>query len=103
MSLGSILIRSNLGKINQIAKTQILSRYFSVNKGVCFNIDKSKLKYTEKHEWISLNGSVGTVGITDYAQVSHTLDWKKLARSKLKFALSAEYFNLFVKYAKELF
>ena len=25
-------------------------------------------KYTEDHEWVSVNGSVGTFGITDYAQ-----------------------------------
>jgi len=27
-------------------------------------------RYTREHEWIELNGSVGTVGITDYAQNS---------------------------------
>jgi glycine cleavage system H protein len=27
-------------------------------------------RYTKEHEWISLEGSVGTVGITDYAQNS---------------------------------
>ncbi|MGE5432833.1 MAG: glycine cleavage system protein GcvH [Syntrophomonadaceae bacterium] len=26
------------------------------------------LKYTKDHEWISVEGNVGTVGITDYAQ-----------------------------------
>ena len=26
------------------------------------------LKYTESHEWVSLDGLVATVGITDYAQ-----------------------------------
>lgn len=26
------------------------------------------MRYTESHEWISLQGKVGTVGITDYAQ-----------------------------------
>jgi glycine cleavage system H protein len=26
------------------------------------------LKYTKDHEWIALEGDVGTVGITDYAQ-----------------------------------
>ena len=26
------------------------------------------LKFTEKHEWVLLEGSSGTVGITDYAQ-----------------------------------
>jgi glycine cleavage system H protein len=27
-------------------------------------------KYTKEHEWISIEGSAGTVGITDYAQSS---------------------------------
>ena len=26
-------------------------------------------KYTEDHEWISMDGSIGTVGISEYAQV----------------------------------
>jgi glycine cleavage system H protein len=26
------------------------------------------VRYTESHEWISLKGNIGTVGITDYAQ-----------------------------------
>jgi len=27
-------------------------------------------KYTDKHEWVDLNGNVGTVGISDYAQAA---------------------------------
>ena len=27
-----------------------------------------ELRYSEQHEWVSLDGDVGTVGITDYAQ-----------------------------------
>ena len=27
-------------------------------------------KYTKEHEWIQVDGAVGTVGITDYAQNS---------------------------------
>jgi glycine cleavage system H protein len=27
-------------------------------------------RYTKEHEWISLEGSIGTIGITDYAQNS---------------------------------
>ncbi|PYX35092.1 MAG: glycine cleavage system protein GcvH, partial [Acidobacteria bacterium] len=30
----------------------------------------SDLKYTKEHEWIKVNGSSATVGITDYAQES---------------------------------
>lgn len=26
-------------------------------------------KFTEKHEWVEVNGDIGTVGISDYAQV----------------------------------
>ena len=26
------------------------------------------LKYTEEHEWISVEGSIATIGITDHAQ-----------------------------------
>ena len=28
----------------------------------------SEMKYTQEHEWIRVEGDVGTVGITDYAQ-----------------------------------
>lgn len=28
----------------------------------------SKMKYTESHEWIKVDGNTATVGITDYAQ-----------------------------------
>ena len=27
------------------------------------------LKYTEDHEWVSIDGNVATLGITDYAQI----------------------------------
>ncbi|KRY11184.1 Glycine cleavage system H protein, mitochondrial [Trichinella patagoniensis] len=27
-------------------------------------------KYTEKHEWVSVDNKIGTVGLTDYAQVN---------------------------------
>ncbi|MGH7197994.1 MAG: glycine cleavage system protein H, partial [Candidatus Omnitrophota bacterium] len=30
--------------------------------------DLNKLRYTETHEWVSLNGRTATVGITDHAQ-----------------------------------
>jgi glycine cleavage system H protein len=30
----------------------------------------AEYKYTKEHEWISVEGNVGTVGITDYAQNS---------------------------------
>jgi glycine cleavage system H protein len=30
----------------------------------------ASLRYTREHEWISVDGNIGTVGITDYAQNS---------------------------------
>jgi glycine cleavage system H protein len=30
----------------------------------------SNYRYTREHEWIQLDGSIGTIGITDYAQNS---------------------------------
>jgi len=30
----------------------------------------TKYRYTQEHEWIELDGSIGTIGITDYAQNS---------------------------------
>ena len=30
----------------------------------------TNLKYTREHEWISVDGSIGSIGITDYAQNS---------------------------------
>src|SRR6185503_17152578 len=31
-------------------------------------MDTSKLRYTESHEWVRLNGKTAVVGITDHAQ-----------------------------------
>ncbi len=31
---------------------------------------REELKYTQDHEWIAADGSIGTVGITDFAQES---------------------------------
>ena len=28
----------------------------------------AKLRYTREHEWIAVEGNIGTIGITDYAQ-----------------------------------
>jgi glycine cleavage system H protein len=30
----------------------------------------ANFRYTREHEWISVNGDIGTIGITDYAQNS---------------------------------
>jgi len=31
-------------------------------------VELSKLKYSETHEWVNLNGKIATVGISDHAQ-----------------------------------
>ncbi len=31
------------------------------------NMDKSKLRFTPSHEWVSIDGATATIGITDYA------------------------------------
>ena len=33
-----------------------------------YGIYPDDLKYTKEHEWVAVNGNVGTVGITHYAQ-----------------------------------
>ncbi len=30
----------------------------------------TQFRYTKEHEWISVDGKIGTIGITDYAQNS---------------------------------
>lgn len=53
-----------IGRLGQeLTKTRVLSANRLI---VRLN---STVKYTDKHEWIRVNGNVGTVGITDYAQV----------------------------------
>ena len=51
----------NASKFN---KTLIQSSNFSI-----FSKIQSNKKFTPKHEWISLNGNIGTVGVSEYAQV----------------------------------
>lgn len=60
--------------LTKFAQRFILSKPFARSFSVSLNnvlwaIDRSKLKYSDKHEWINVEGNVGTVGITDYAQV----------------------------------
>lgn len=49
------------------------------------------LKYTKTHEWVSMNGNIATVGITDYAQHQLTdivfVDFPKIGEAKKKGAV----------------
>jgi hypothetical protein len=56
-------------KFNHLIKPSVLVKQFSIASSIRFAVDKSSLKFTDKHEWISVKGNIGTVGITDYAQV----------------------------------
>lgn len=31
-------------------------------------------RYTDKHEWVEVNGNIGTIGISQYAQVCYIND-----------------------------
>ena len=57
----------------QLAKSSLVKSNLTIINNKSFSIATFKLnnlKFTDKHEWIHLNGNIGTVGITDYAQVS---------------------------------
>lgn len=40
-------------------------------------------RYTDKHEWVEVNGNIGTIGISQYAQVCYVNDLFSLARTIL--------------------
>lgn len=55
--------------------TQVKNLYFEGNKDEIYCSKKMLLstlgrKFTEKHEWVQVNGDIGTVGISNYAQVN---------------------------------
>ncbi|XP_026461699.1 glycine cleavage system H protein, mitochondrial-like [Ctenocephalides felis] len=50
-----------LNSQNQLARTSI--KYISTSQ-----INFAERKYTDKHEWVVVEGNVGTVGISKYAQ-----------------------------------
>ncbi|ESO08029.1 hypothetical protein HELRODRAFT_185416 [Helobdella robusta] len=59
----NLLLRMSKGHhFNQRITSQ---RYLSKNSVV-----NAERRYSEKHEWISLNGEIGTIGISHYAQES---------------------------------
>ncbi len=42
----------------------LVQRFFKIH----YDFAISARKYTEQHEWIDVQGKIGTVGVTDYAQ-----------------------------------
>lgn len=53
-------------------------------------------RYTKKHEWVSVDGEIGTVGITVFAQVSHV----RFLNFPLIFSKSVNWKDSFVRQTK---
>ncbi|CAO1360307.1 unnamed protein product [Diamesa serratosioi] len=67
MVLCQVLLRSSGKLIRQI--NPVKSQF--TNSLRCFGVslaNNSERKYTNKHEWVMINGNIGTVGISNYAQ-----------------------------------
>lgn len=62
--LGKVALCLGKNALRTANQFQVQKCLFSVST-VRFNAVR---KYTDKHEWISVSGNVGTIGITDYAQ-----------------------------------
>lgn len=76
LASSSLRVASRLGK--QLTGT-VCSRSTIISSGVRFIVSSQPnlvdVKYTEKHEWIRVNGNQGVIGITDYAQVFEIFDF----------------------------
>ena len=68
LASSSLRVASRLGK-----QLTGYSRQTMISSGVRFIASSqpnlADEKFTEKHEWIRVNGNQGVIGITDYAQV----------------------------------
>jgi hypothetical protein len=70
-SMNKIINHQLISKLIKTAQSNFLTeskhqlRSFSV---VSFK-QTNNLRFTDKHEWINLSNDIGTVGISDYAQV----------------------------------
>ncbi|XP_077865650.1 glycine cleavage system H protein, mitochondrial-like [Saccoglossus kowalevskii] len=55
-----------------IAATQLVPRHVPHSARYCSQESEIRddRKYSDKHEWIKLDGEVGTIGVSDYAQES---------------------------------
>ncbi len=59
-SLGTIFY---LSTFHYVSKKEIVLSHETLTMNIPEN-----LKYTNEHEWVSVNGDIATVGITDFAQ-----------------------------------
>ncbi|KAK6022358.1 glycine cleavage system H protein, partial [Ostertagia ostertagi] len=58
----ALLARSAVRLITHVERVAMPVRAFSVTPSIF-----AERKYTKKHEWVSVEGELGTVGITDFA------------------------------------
>ncbi|XP_051175465.1 glycine cleavage system H protein, mitochondrial [Leptopilina boulardi] len=62
-------IRTQKTEIRRIV-SQKSSNSFARHVHTSQALEKAERKYTNKHEWVELNGKIGVVGISNYAQDS---------------------------------
>ncbi|PIO71897.1 glycine cleavage system H protein [Teladorsagia circumcincta] len=58
----ALLARSAVRLITHVERVALPMRAFSITPSIF-----AERKYTKKHEWVSVEGDLGTVGITDFA------------------------------------
>nr|XP_011442117.1 glycine cleavage system H protein [Crassostrea gigas] len=66
----AVIGRCIFGQLNKLQKCKTIAKVTNIQ---CRNISISQrllgVKYfTEKHEWVEVNGEVGTIGISEFAQ-----------------------------------
>ncbi|KAK6053423.1 glycine cleavage system H protein [Cooperia oncophora] len=58
----ALLVRNAFRLITHVERVALPVRAFSITPSIY-----AERKYTKKHEWVSVDGEMGTVGITDFA------------------------------------
>uniref|UniRef100_A0A3B3ZST5 Glycine cleavage system H protein n=1 Tax=Periophthalmus magnuspinnatus TaxID=409849 RepID=A0A3B3ZST5_9GOBI len=60
--------RSDFSSLWSIETAAVFVLFVCVPRVWFLNFFKGTLKFTDKHEWVRVEGSIGTVGISNYAQ-----------------------------------
>ncbi|XP_048755750.1 glycine cleavage system H protein-like [Ostrea edulis] len=66
----AVLGRCVLGQLNRLRTYRNIAKVTSAqSRNISFSQRLLGVKYfTEKHEWVEVNGDIGTIGISDFAQ-----------------------------------
>lgn len=64
-----LISRVALASSSPSSRYMLAASSFSSYSSTRLQSNRADLKYTEKHEWIRIEGNQGVIGITDYAQV----------------------------------